>query len=278
MTLQAALPLVTYPDPNSDKIAENAVAVAQQLGASLHAFALNVDIPDVSNSLSRLLLDVPAMIREAKATSSARGKHLLGLVGEKAAAAGVELSQEETANAPAMLGEAAATAARYFDLSLLGWEGQNPGSRLVAEAVVFGSGRPTVLLPEISDVAALDHVAIAWDGSRVAARAVTDARPFLALAKKISILTVVDEKPLSEERIGEKLAERLRKAGLPTQAQTIKAKDRGIAIALQDHAIELGAKLLVMGGYGHSRVRDFVLGGATEGILDDLRLPTLLSH
>lgn len=278
MKLQAALPLVTYPDPNSDRIAEKAVAVARQLDASLHAFALNVDIPDVSNRLSRLLLDVPAMIREAKTTSNARGKHLLALVEEKATAAGIELSQEETANVPAMLGEAAATTARYFDLSLLGWEGQNPGSRLVAEAVVFGSGRPTVLLPEMSDVATLDHVAIAWDGSRVAARAVTDARPFLALAKKISVLTVVDEKPLAEEQIGEKLAERLCKAGLPAEAQTIKAKGRGIAIALQDHAIELGANLLVMGGYGHSRVRDFVLGGATEGILDELRLPTLLSH
>ncbi len=191
MKLQAALPLVTYPDPNSDKIAEKAVAVARQLDASLHAFALNVEIPDVSNRLSRLLLDVPAMIREAKTTSNARGKHLLALVEEKARAAGIELSQEETANVPAMLGEAAATTARYFDLSLLGWEGQNPGSRLVAEAVVFGSGRPTVLLPEMSGVATLDHVAIAWDGSRVAARAVTDARPFLALAKKISLQLLI---------------------------------------------------------------------------------------
>jgi nucleotide-binding universal stress UspA family protein len=278
MKLQAVLPLVTYPDPNSDKVAANAVAVARQLGANLHALAVNVDIPEVSSALSRMLLDVPAMIREAKTLSYDRGRHLLSAVEEQAVKAGIELSQGDVAAAPAMLGEAVAMKVRYFDFALIGWEGQNPASRMVAEAVVFGSGRPTVLLPASNDVAALDHVAIAWDGSRVAARAVADARPFLEQASKISVLTVLDEKPIAEEGIGEKLAEHLRSGGLPAEAHAISVKDRPIGIALQDHALELGSNLLVMGGYGHSRVRDFVLGGATEGVLDDLRLPALLSH
>ena len=278
MKLQAVLPLVTYPDPNSDKVAANAVAVARQLGASLNALAVNVDIPQVSSALSRVLLDVPAMVREAKALSHDRGRHLLDTVVKQADQAGVELTTGEIAAAPAMLGECAATSVRYFDFALIGWEGRNPGSRLMAEAVVFGSGRPTILLPDASDVAALDHVAIAWDGSRVAARAVADARPLLEKASKISILTVLDEKPLAESGIGERLADRLRKGGLPAEAHNVRATGRPIGTALQDDALELGVNLLVMGGYGHSRVRDFVLGSATEGVLDELRLPALLSH
>lgn len=278
MKLQAVLPLVTYPDANSDKVADHALAAAGQLGANLHALAVNVDIPPISSALSRVLLDVKALAREAETLSQDRGRRLLAAVEEKAGKAGVELTTGEMAAAPAMLGESVAMAARYFDFVLIGWERQNPGSRMVAEAVVFGSGRPTTLMPDVSDVSTLDHVAIAWDGSRVAARAAADARPFLDKASKVSVLTVLDEKPLAESGIGERLAERLHKVGLPAEALAVKAKGRPIGLALQDHALKEGANLLVMGGYGHSRVRDFVLGGATQGVLDELRLPVLLSH
>lgn len=278
MKLQAVLPLATYPDPNSDKVAVNAVAVACHLGAGLHAFAVNVQIPKVSSALSRILLDVPAMIREAETASHDRGKHLIGAVEEQAKKAGIAFTADEAAAEPAALGESAAMTARYYDLALIGWEGQNPAARMIAEAVVFGSGRPTVLLPDTREIVALDHIGIAWDGSRVAARAVADARPFLEKARKISVITVVDEKPLAEGNIGEKLAQRLRSNGLSAEARTVSAKGREIGAVLQDCAIDLGADLLVMGGYGHSRVRDFVLGGATEDVLSELRLATLLSH
>ena len=76
----------------------------------------------------------------------------------------------------------------------------------------------------------------------------------------------------------ERLGSALRDHGLSAETRSITAEDRPIASTLQDAAMECGAGLLVMGAFGHSRVRDFVLGGATEGILSDLRLPVLLSH
>ena len=100
----------------------------------------------------------------------------------------------------------------------------------------------------------------------------------LQRATKVSVLTVVDEKPLHDKDAGERLARSLREHGLSAEALAIQAEDREISTTLQEHAIERGAALLVMGGYGHSRVRDFVLGGATEGVLSDLRLPVLVSH
>lgn len=278
MKLHAFVPLITYPDANSDAIAANAVALAAFIGADIDALAINPDIPDISNALSKFLLNTPEMIRTAEAASQQRGRHLLDLIGEKASAAGVEATTEEIAVTLTTLGEAAAMHARYFDLSLVGWEAGNSASRMTAEAVVFDSGRPAILLPELSGVTSMDHVAIAWDGSRVAARAVADAQIFLERARRISILTVLDEKPLNEKDAGERLREALHRRGLIAHVVPINAEDCPIAETLQQVAIERGAKLLVMGGYGHSRMRDFVLGGATNGVLGDLLMPVHLSH
>lgn len=278
MKLQAFVPFATYPEANADALAAHAVAVAAGIGAVIQAVAINADIPDVSNALSKLLLDTPELIRQAEAASRQQGQHLLALVKDKAAVVGVDLTTA-VVNAPiAALGEAAALHARYSDLSLVGWEAGNMTSRTIAEAVVFGSGRPAILLPELWEPAPFDHVVIAWDGSRVAARAVADARQFLERATRISVLTVVDEKPLKERGPGERLAAALRERGRDAEAFEIMAQDCPIAETLQQTAIDKGGRLLVMGGYGHSRLRDFVLGGATQGVLSDLLIPILLSH
>ena len=278
MKMQAILPLVTYPDANSDAVAANAVAIAAYLGADLHAVALNADIPDVSNAMSELLLNLPELIKQTESLSRVRGERLLTKVQEEAAKQSVNLTTGAMSAALALFGEAVATEARYFDIALLGWEAGNPTSRASSEAVIFGAGRPAILLPELTAVGTMDHVAIAWDGSRVAARAMADATPFLERASKISVLTVVDEKPLKKGDGAERLAAGLKKRGLVAEEISVRAEDCPIGVSLQEHAIERGAKLLVMGGYGHSRVRDFVLGGATQGVLGDLRLPVLFSH
>ncbi|SFU21391.1 universal stress protein [Mesorhizobium sp. YR577] len=278
MRRQALVPFVTYPEAVTDAVTINAVAMAAKLDADLHALAVNVDIPPVSNALSRFLLNTPELIRQAEIKSGKRGMEMLTAVAKQAKQFDMDVTTKTLVAAPALLGDVAAKQARYFDFALVGWEANNATSQMTAEAVIFGSGRPTILLPELSTIGALDHIAIAWDGSRVAARAVADSRLLLERATRISVLTVVDEKPLDEGEMGERLAEGLRKRGLPAEAVAIRTADCPIGVTLQDHAIESGAALLVMGGYGHSRIRDFVLGGATEGILNDLRLPVLLSH
>lgn len=278
MKTHAFLPLATYPEANADIVVEHAVEVARRYGADLHAAALYADIPMVSNALSRLLLDVPEMIREAEALSRKRGDHLIDLVRRKAAAEGVVITTGEIATQTALLGDEAALQARYYDLSLIGWEAGSDTVRMVAEGVVFGAGRPTILLPEKAGTPNFDKIAVAWDGSRVAARALADARMFLEKASSVTVVTVLDEKPLKERDAGERLARELAGRGFPAKAASINAEDCPIAETLQRQAIDAGCGLLVMGGYGHSRMRDFVLGGATEGVLSELRLPVLLSH
>jgi nucleotide-binding universal stress UspA family protein len=278
MQLLASLFLPTYPDPPGPKVVSNAVAVASRLGAMLDVAVINVDIPDVSNALSNFLLDLPAKVREVKAASRSRGKALLDEAAAEAARRNVTLTRQELKAQPALIGEVAAREGRYFDLCMVGWARDAETIRMTAEEVVFSSGRPTLILPGDEDVGALDHVVVAWDGSRVAARAVSDARPFLERASAISIITVTDEKVLPREDIGDRLAHGLAARGFRAKAESIHAGSAEIGAALQDHALRINGSLLVMGGWGHSRIRDFVLGGATEGILSDLRLPVLMSH
>ncbi|MDG4880415.1 universal stress protein [Mesorhizobium sp. WSM4884] len=278
MQLLASLFLPTYPDPPGPKVVSNAVAVARQLDATLDAAVINVDIPDVSNALSGFLLDLPAKIREVEAASRNRGKALLEAAAAEASRCNVTLTRQQFKAQPALMGEAAAAEARYFDLCMVGWSPDNDAARMTAEAIVFSSGRPALILPDAKDIGVLGHVVIAWDGSRVAARAVADARPFLERASAISIVTVTDEKTLPRQDIGERLAQGLGARGLQAKAASIQTGKAEIGIALQEHALKIGGSLLVMGGWGHSRLRDFVLGGATEDILSDLRLPVLMSH
>lgn len=279
MNLQALAPYLTYPDASTQASVRNTVAVAKLLGTHLHALALETDIPPVSNALSRVLMNLPEMIRQAEGLSARNGADLLAAAKAEAGKRGLEISSGVVKAQPAIIGETAAHHARYFDVALIGWNSGNQGVKGLAEAVLFGSGRPTVLIPDDQEpVQRFSRVAVAWDASRVAARAAADARILLERAEDISVITVTDEKPLEDANAGERFAESLRRSGLKASYSAVRAEDCPIAETLQRHAVELGAGLLVMGGYGHSRLRDFVLGGATQGVLSELRLPILLSH
>ncbi|RWO03626.1 MAG: universal stress protein [Mesorhizobium sp.] len=274
----ALLPVITYPEPNPEMVVPKAVAMAAALGAQLHALAINVEIRNISNALSRRLVDVPKMTREAEALCRDRGEAFLAKVVLEAKRAGVDSTTGAVASNAPLLNDTAATQARYYDLVLCAWEAKNPTSRTTAQAIIFGSGRPTILLPEVEPVTKLHSVAIAWDGSRVAARAVADAHQVLRRASKITVLTVTGEKSLQETDAAQCLAQGLNLRGLSAETMPFVSEDCPVEVSLQERAIEIGADLMIMGAFGHTRLRDFVLGGATKGILSDVRLPIMLSH
>lgn len=278
MKTEAFVPLVTYPDPTTEQATSNALSVARHLEADVYAVALTVDIPDVSSAFGRILLNVPEMIREAEANSRTHAGKLLGILKQQASQKGITAATNEASAPPAEFGNVAAALARYYDLSVVPCDTQNEATRMTAEGLVFNSGRPVVLVPGTPQLGALDRIILAWDGSAVAARAVADAEPFLQRASWVSVMTVVDEKPISDKEIGKQLAEKLKRRGVAAEPTSISAEDCPIGETLQAHALDAGAGLLVMGGYGHSRLRDFVLGGATEDVLSELRLPILMSH
>jgi nucleotide-binding universal stress UspA family protein len=271
------MPLASYPEAVGDGSIQAATAFAASFECTLHVTTFAVAIPEVSSVLGSLLLDVPGLIRAAEEKSKAECHRLKELV---YAAAGSRLNVD-CSTRKVVLGAAldvAAAEARYYDLAVLPWSGDTLAAQDMTHTVVFGSGRPVILVPPSARPAPLDNIAIAWDGSRVAARALGDVLPLLADGSTISVLTVRDEKPLSEPDLANALASSLAKRGFSATPLEATLRRRTIAEALQNTALSKGAQLLAMGGFGHSRIRDFVLGGATKGILTQLRLPILLSH
>jgi nucleotide-binding universal stress UspA family protein len=273
----AYMPLATYPETVSDGAIVAAINFAGPLACALHVTTFTVDIPQMSSPLGSILIDIPGLVHTAEEKSKAEARRQQKLV-EKTAAG---RKDSHCTHREVVLGavlDAASAEARYFDFALLPWSGDTRAARDMAETVIFGSGRPAVLVPETAKPALFNHIAVAWDASRVAARALGDALPLLATDGRVSVLTVKDEKPLGRPDLAASLASQLMARGYKTEAVDIKLGGRKIAEALQDEAISAGANLLAIGGFGHSRLRDFILGGATEGILSDLRIPALLSH
>lgn len=149
-----------------------------------------------------------------------------------------------------------------------------------AEAIIFGSGRPTLVLPESPSFGPfeLNTVVVAWDFSRAAARAVADAIPLLEKAKRVRIVTVTNEKVIDSKRSSEELAKNLSRHGIDVIVDRVDAAGRSIGDVLKREVAACNADLLVMGGYGHSRFREFILGGATTSMLSKPLLPILFSH
>ena len=174
-----------------------------------------------------------------------------------------------------------AKVARRFDLAIMGQaEPDTPAlERLLVEAALFDSGRPVLIVPYIQRKGlTLDRVIVAWDGSRSAARAVADAMPLLVRAKATEVLTVANEPAKSDEMPGADVAHHLARHGVKVEVDSIVTIETDIASTILSHAADISADFLVMGAYGHSRLREFVLGGVTRGILGSMTLPTLMSH
>jgi len=171
--------------------------------------------------------------------------------------------------------------ARSFDLSVVAQtDPEKPGAGdLFVESALFASGRPILVVPYIQNTPLkLDRVVCCWDGSRAAARAIADATPFLHNAKNIDVLVVATNKVRSDEIAGADMTQHLARHGFKVNLKQIAAADIGVANAILSYAADTSADLLVMGGYGHSRWREFILGGATRDILSMMTIPTLMSH
>jgi nucleotide-binding universal stress UspA family protein len=273
----AYMPLNTYPEAAPDDAVLASVGFATSLGCGLHVSTFAVDIPQTASPISGFLINVEGLARAAEDRSKAECERLHTLI-EGAARPGVHLS---IGKHKVMLGaalDAAAAEARLFDLALLPWSADTLSAQDMAQSLVFGAGVPVILVPPSAAVGSIDHIAVAWDGSRVAARALCDVLPLLAAGGRVSVVTVQGEKSLGDSDSSQTLAKALERRGYSAKAINITLDGRSIANALQDAAISESAQLLAMGGFGHSRLRDFILGGATKGVLADLRLPVLLSH
>jgi nucleotide-binding universal stress UspA family protein len=172
--------------------------------------------------------------------------------------------------------------ARYADLIVLGQpepEPSNDAGEHLAEDVIMSSGRPALVIPYIGAGKNMGRrVLVAWDAGREAARAVNDALPFLTRADKVAVLVINPGEGAHGPEPGADIALHLARHGVRAEAQHLTADDLSIANALLSRLVDLDIDLLVMGAYGHSRLREWILGGVTKEIFRQMTVPVLMSH
>lgn len=275
------LALTTYPEATPVSAVDEAVAFAAAVGARISAIACEVKIQAPGNVLAGAVLDVAALVAAEAKKSATNAKVLLTAFQDAAEKRGVFqdriLEHCLTSEAPGVLVEYA----RLRDLTIVPVPVGDYFDQWYAEVIIFGSGHPTLVLPHTRKRAgafALDVVAVAWDFSRPAARAVADALPLLEKAKKVHVLTVANEKVIESRRPTAEFAKYLGRHGVDVVLDTVDAADRRIGDILESYVTSCNADMLVMGAYGHSRIREFILGGATKSMLSRPPLPIFLSH
>ncbi len=171
--------------------------------------------------------------------------------------------------------------ARRFDLAVVGQPKRDQGmpDEVLDEGVLFESGRPVLFVPYIQkDTLKLDHVMVCWDGSRAATRAIGDALPLLAKAKQVDVVIVAAKQSKGDEIAGADLGQHLARHGLKVDVKRITSPDIDTASTILSYAADASTDLIVMGGYGHSRLREFILGGVTHALLETMTVPVLMSH
>jgi nucleotide-binding universal stress UspA family protein len=173
--------------------------------------------------------------------------------------------------------------ARYADIAILGQaDPDHPLFDTLAalpEMIMLGSGRPVIVVPHAGQHDTIGkRILIAWNETREAARAVADAMPLLERAEAVTVLTVAAKRDDRFHEPAQKLVQQLAQHHIRAEALALTGRDSDAGAVILSHAADSGCDLLVMGGYGHSRAREFVLGGATHDILQKMTTPVFMSH
>ena len=231
---------------------------------------------------ANLIAGIPAELIDAqRAATKNLADEAIVRFEELAKQAGVMTESQMIDVAPGNVGDTFGRLARSFDLSVIRQAEPNKAAQEVPiiEGALFDSGRPVIVVPYVQTQGAkFNRVMVGWDGSRTAARAIGDAMPVLERAEMIEVFTVVAGPTKNTELPGIEIGHHLSRHGLNVEVKRIATEGINVPDAILSHAADISADFMVMGGYGHSRLREYVLGGATRGILASMTLPTLMSN
>ncbi|HQS49402.1 MAG TPA: universal stress protein [Xanthobacteraceae bacterium] len=263
-----------------DAAGEFAIHLAARLSANLTGLAVTYEMEVPPFYMGALPTDfIDAQIKENEEAALKAAERF----GHEAAAAGIVY---ETRTLSASLGIAAnrfASMARLFDLTVVAQpDPDRPGpEEVIAETVLMDSGRAVLLVPYVQTTPlGTGRAVIAWDGSRAAARALNEGMPLLHLAKTIEVLSIMrgTEDEQSFEGCAE-VARHLARHGLKADVHKLHiGPGQKVADTILNEVSDQGADFVIMGGYGHSRLKELVMGGVTREILDTMTVPVLMAH
>lgn len=171
---------------------------------------------------------------------------------------------------------------RYADVLVIGQPNETDGSGVepdFAERLLLAAGRPALVIPYAGDFPAVGtRVLVAWNASREATRALTDAIPILREAKQVDVIAFNPKDAPHGEVPGADIGLYLARHGIKVSVSQQTADDVDVGNQLLSRAADLDSDLIVMGAYGHSRMKELILGGATRTVLNSMTVPVLMSH
>lgn len=262
-----------------DPAGDYAISLAQAFEAHVLATALAYD-----TVVPGLAMDggiPPDFIETQRAQAESRASAAVARFEAAAKRAGLSYETRVLNASAAAAADRIGRLTRRFDIAVLAQprRDQTVPQGVLDEGVLFDSGRPVIFVPYIQrSEMTLAHVMICWDGSRAAARAIADGMPLLAKAKQIEVVIVAASEAASNELPGVDLGQHLARHGLKVDVKRMTSPDIDVAETILSYAADTSTDLIVMGGYGHSRLREFVLGGVTRVILESMTVPVLMSH
>lgn len=274
--------LVHIPTESPPRPVINAsISVALTFGAHLDALAVGYVSARTAFAIDGAAAIAAEVVEEERIEAYRRAQSAAEVFELEAKNAGISHSWRSTAAFPAEAASSIGAVARLYDLTVvLQPDVEHPSfDNRVPQELLFQSGRPVLFIPYIfRGTFEGRRIGLCWDGSRLAARALRDAMPFLKRADTLVIITIKEAAKDNAETTPEKLAQHLARADLRSTIRALDASHSEIQPLISSLASDEGLDLLVMGGYGHAKIQEALFGGVTRAALKSMTVPTLMSH
>jgi nucleotide-binding universal stress UspA family protein len=264
-----------YPETTRPAI-DAAVTLAKGLSGRISALAVELSVASMPNQLVDRLLGLGAIAKEMQARSAEGCRAGIDHFRSQAAAAGVLQDTEMLSADMGLEALRRAREARAFDFSIYCPPAEDL-DKVLAETLILLSGRPVLILPD-GHKGVLDRVVVAWDGSPAATRAMNDALPLLQAARSVKVVTVSGDKPVDRSAPLAQAVRHLQRHGVRAEGKEVEPEGLSTEMVLERHLKAQRADVMVMGAFGHSRLREIVLGGVTEHMLSHTPAAVWLSH
>ena len=261
-------------------VIDGAVSLAAKFGAHLDA----VSVGYLATSTAYVMeggAAVAAVFEMERERALERAETALTVFETEAKNAGISYTSKPIGAIPADAASSVGAMARLYDLSIVlqPESGQTSFDNDMPREILFQSGGPVLFVPHIFRGAfKADRIGICWDGSRTSARALRDATSFLKRAESVVIIAVNEADAVPGEASVDNLVKHLARLGVSTRTISLSAGRSEIQPTILSLAADENLDLLVMGGYGHSRLQESFLGGVTRAMLEAMTVPTLMSH
>ncbi len=260
-------------------VVDAAVSLAMAHAAHLDAVSVGYETANVGLAVDGGAA-VAAVFELERERALARADAALAVFETEARTAGISYGLKALTDLPVEAAATVGASARLYDLTVVlqPEADRDTYDNTMPQEILFQSGGPVLFIPTThKGPLELKHIGIAWDGSRLAARAVRDAALFLAQAQAVTIVSINEsEAPTGASAAG--LVAHLARHGLTAQVERANADRADVQPTLQSIAADTGLDLIVMGAYGHSRLQERFLGGVTRDMLQAMTVPTLMSH